>query len=346
MNSFPAGWTDNTVHTNVLNIIGTLAQEFNIDSSRIHVTGNSMGGAGTVFFMQNGANIFASGAPVCAWFEGGNPNTITNAMDKPMWFFHGASDATAALSNSTSLVSKLREAGHQVNLSVYKGVDHFSWNNAYVDPDYPRWVHKKSLGWKWPIKDGESYRFVNVKSGKCLAVENGSAENSAAIVQMTEAANDEAQQWILRDQKNGFYQLINLKSGKALVYGNAKLSQAASGSGDEQRFLMWEIGDRFKVVPKASHTTYDNNAITITDGAMTDNAPASVAQYAGTDHQRFVLKPVTTTVALIRRPSGHLKEGVADRGVIRLGQESVLRTSLQASVRIFDLSGREIPQGL
>lgn len=345
MDVFPSGWTNASVHKDILDILAVLTKEFSIDPKRVHVTGNSMGGAGTVYFLQNDPDVFATGAPVCPWFEGGNPNAITKAMDKPMWFFHGAVDGTANPNNSKDLVDQLRKAGKHVNHSVYPGVNHDSWNKAYADPDYPRWVLTKSLGWKWPIEDGKAYRLESVQSGKFLGIENGSTTDGAALVQLAEKPTDLAQHWVLDDQGNGYYKIVNSLSKKVLQTDGASITQATLKSDDAQLWLMWDIGDRFKIVPKGSHLASQNFAITFGGDGMTDGAKPTVAAYAGVDRQRFVLRPVSEVVAIQARlgeKSNPIQGRTQGRVWIGVGTDHAMPNSLSDlhALSVRDFLGR------
>src|SRR5690606_13565417 len=48
----------------VMNVLEMIREEFNVDDSRIYLTGHSMGGAGTLFLGSKHADIWAAIAPV------------------------------------------------------------------------------------------------------------------------------------------------------------------------------------------------------------------------------------------------------------------------------------------
>src|SRR5690606_41054004 len=48
----------------VMNVLAMIREEFNVDESRIYLTGHSMGGAGTLFLGSKHADIWAAIAPV------------------------------------------------------------------------------------------------------------------------------------------------------------------------------------------------------------------------------------------------------------------------------------------
>src|SRR5687767_11490935 len=86
-----APWSDNTNWSNekltlVLEAMDALQKEFKIDSKRIYVTGQSMGGFGTWSAITEYPERFAAAVPICG---GGEPNNAAKANDIPIWAFHG-----------------------------------------------------------------------------------------------------------------------------------------------------------------------------------------------------------------------------------------------------------------
>jgi poly(3-hydroxybutyrate) depolymerase len=305
MNVTDTGFATPANQAFIVAIIDSVAREFSIDRTRIYITGNSMGGAGTVVTMQNFPSVFAVAAPVCPWFEGGNSNSVTNALTKPWWFFHGLSDGTANPQNSKTLVDLLRSAGGHPNFTPYRGVDHFSWNNAYVDSDLVTWMFTKRLGWTWPLSSDSVYRIVNVGTQKCLSGLSVGSDSSVVIA--TANSTDRNQQWTLKDAGNGYYRLVNQQSGKALqIPGTTTkpmpvgtvVSQGAAGMSDNQLWLVWDIGDRYKLVPKLSYSR-DSLCYAIgTQGTASAGAvPALVTAYTGTDAMRWTLEKVSAPAA-------------------------------------------------
>ncbi len=340
MDNFPAGWVNSNVHGDVLDIIHALSQEFNIDSNRIHVTGNSMGGAGTVYYMQNDGNIFATGVPVCPWFEGGNPDDVSNAMDKPMWFFHGGADQVASPGNSKNLVDEIRNAGYFVNHSVFPNVNHDSWNMAYGDPDYPRWVLTKSLEWEWPVKDGKLYRIINVNSEHALELENNSE-----LIQRDLDLNNPNQIWNLENQENGYYKIVNENSGLLLESDGDNVSAGNSNNNESQLWLMWEIGNRFKIVPKLSHMQNQNRTLGFPGDSKLSGEQCILSEYMGQDSQRFSLMEVKEEVYVENRASSNNLIGKLSYMpmVGGAGQHFFKKILDESKVgKIFDLNGRSV----
>ena len=90
-----------------LEIVDRLCQEFSqhestIDQHRIYVTGQSMGGAGTWNVIANRPQLFAAAVICC-----GSVSTEdgTEAMETPLWNFHGDSDKTVPVSVSRDRIA-------------------------------------------------------------------------------------------------------------------------------------------------------------------------------------------------------------------------------------------------
>src|SRR4051794_20436105 len=67
-------------------IIDRLCKEFPIDTNRIYITGQSMGGGGTWNMLANRPKRFAAAVPVCGSIT---LDDGTGAIDVPVWNFHG-----------------------------------------------------------------------------------------------------------------------------------------------------------------------------------------------------------------------------------------------------------------
>lgn len=332
----------------LLAILDTLEQKYNIDPNRIYITGLSMGGAGTVVTMQNAPTIFAAAAPLCPWFEGGDPNTITNVMDKPWWFFHGSADGSANPQNSITLVDSLRAAGYHPNFTLVKGWGHDVWTPAYADPDLVPWMFTKSLGWTWPLKADSVYHIVNVSSGKCLAGSASATDSSVAVTAVN--VSDQSRQWTLQDAGSGYYRLINKKSGKALeipsnasspLAVNTAVVQGAVSTNDIQLWLVWEIGNRYKLVPKLAFTRDMNYyAIAPQNFASADNTPAVVTSYADTNAMRWTLDLVSGATSVA--------SGIAHKDIVYAQTKRIIISTYNpsyltiAQARVFDIQGRSV----
>ena len=113
-----------------------------IDTSRIYLTGLSMGGFGSWHLAAAHPKAFAAVVPVCggAMHYSGLAERIAVLSKVPIWVFHGAEDETVPLAKSRELVDALKSAGGNVRFTVYEGVGHDSWTQTYNDQKVYDWM--------------------------------------------------------------------------------------------------------------------------------------------------------------------------------------------------------------
>lgn len=123
-------------------IMDEVIDSFNIDHSRIYLTGLSMGGFGTWAYAIAYPDKFAAIAPVCG---GGDTTLVCKIKHLPVWVFHGDKDDVVPIRNSKVLVDALKKCGGNVRFTVYPGVGHDSWTDTYNNPELYKWLlaHKR-----------------------------------------------------------------------------------------------------------------------------------------------------------------------------------------------------------
>jgi predicted peptidase len=123
--------------TMALAVVDELRRRYAIDDSRIYVTGQSMGGAGTWNAIASRPDLFAAAAICCGSRSSddgsGSPQT-------PVWNFHGESDEVVPVSLSRDRIAARRKAGGQPIASEYTGVGHDVWQWAYTEPELVTWL--------------------------------------------------------------------------------------------------------------------------------------------------------------------------------------------------------------
>ncbi|MBC8767772.1 prolyl oligopeptidase family serine peptidase [Arenibacter sp. BSSL-BM3] len=120
----------------VLETISALEEEFNIDTTRRYITGQSMGGFGTWHYILSHPQMFAAAIPICG---GGNPDLAKNIADVPLWVFHGDNDKTVPVDFSRRMVAALNKAGGNPKYNEFPGVGHGSWHLAFDTPALLDW---------------------------------------------------------------------------------------------------------------------------------------------------------------------------------------------------------------
>ena len=115
---------------------------YNIDTSRIYLTGLSMGGYGTFALSQVYPDYFAAVAPICG---GGTPSMVNFWEQPPTWVFHGDQDDIVPIESSQIMVDALEAAGGEVKFTIYEGGDHYIFKNAYNESELFDWFleHKR-----------------------------------------------------------------------------------------------------------------------------------------------------------------------------------------------------------
>ena len=130
-------WTTENEALNAL--LDELVTKYSIDEDRIYLTGLSMGGFGTWSLAVTYPERFAAIAPICG---GGDPKKANALKDIPIWVFHGAKDEVVSPEKSEEMVNALKEAGGDVQYTVYPEADHDSWTETYNNPKLYEWFLK------------------------------------------------------------------------------------------------------------------------------------------------------------------------------------------------------------
>ncbi len=121
----------------VFEVMTALEKEFNIDTTRRYITGQSMGGAGTWHFVLTRPTLFAAAVVVCG---AGNPKQATTVADMPLWIFHGTDDRTVPIEFSRQMIAAIEEAGGDPKYNIFPGVGHNSWHQAFDTPGLLSWL--------------------------------------------------------------------------------------------------------------------------------------------------------------------------------------------------------------
>ena len=124
-------------------MLSFMLQQYDIDPTRVYLTGNSMGGYGTWNWAVGKASLFAAIAPICG---GGIPWMTRFMADLPVWAFHGDADEAVDIGESVRMVEAVKHNGGDAKLTVYPGVAHDSWTQTYLNPDLYTWFlsHQRS----------------------------------------------------------------------------------------------------------------------------------------------------------------------------------------------------------
>ncbi|NGZ74557.1 GNAT family N-acetyltransferase [Saccharibacillus alkalitolerans] len=132
----PIGVFWNTQEDEVLAILDEVEERWNIDPERVYLTGYSMGAYGVWHLAVHHPKRFAAIAPVSG---GGDPAYAKELRTMPAWIFHGTDDEIIHASESEKIAEAMREAGAEVELTLYPGSGHDCWKKVYSNEALYRW---------------------------------------------------------------------------------------------------------------------------------------------------------------------------------------------------------------
>lgn len=131
----PKGTWWNTEDLQVM--LEKLLKKYRIDPARIYLSGLSMGGFGTWAWACSNPNQFAAIAPVCG---GGDIQFADELKNIPVWAFHGDVDPVVPVKRTIEMVEAVNANGGSARMTIYPGVGHDSWVNAYNDRELYTWL--------------------------------------------------------------------------------------------------------------------------------------------------------------------------------------------------------------
>lgn len=132
-----SGWGGDMLD-NAVNMVAKITQDYSVDTTRLYVTGLSLGGGGTIDTLGAYSHVFAAAVDIC-----GSDNGIALQPAKlatvPLWIHHAQNDGTVGISVSRNRVNSIRTA---------KGLGTLSFPVAgnYVDDGMLRYTEYTSGG--------------------------------------------------------------------------------------------------------------------------------------------------------------------------------------------------------
>lgn len=117
-------------------MIADVIRRYPVDTSRIYLTGLSMGGIATWYFALKVPGRFAAIAPAAFRGDGWSP---CSASPIPVWAFHGALDNVIPLQLAQNLVDQFKACGGNIKFTVYPDLYHDCWTRTYSNPQLYTW---------------------------------------------------------------------------------------------------------------------------------------------------------------------------------------------------------------
>jgi len=113
-------------------------EQFNVDTSRVYVTGLSMGGGGVWNMVHRFGDMFAAAVPICAVLPSSD-FMPAGALDEPIWAFHARNDTVVPVNNSRTMIDQILNAAAET-LPTYPALSDpstwFSFDSEVPDLHY------------------------------------------------------------------------------------------------------------------------------------------------------------------------------------------------------------------
>lgn len=109
----------------VMNVLGLVRKEFNVDPSRIYLMGHSMGGGGTWYLANKNPTLFAALA-TAAPAASGSPDQLAAFRHLPVTVIQGDQDELVNVNGTRQWVAKMKELGMNYTYIEVPGGDHMA----------------------------------------------------------------------------------------------------------------------------------------------------------------------------------------------------------------------------
>ena len=134
-------WSEPLYSKALIFLVEEIIRNNRVDIGRIYATGLSMGGYGTLSIAKERPDLFSAIVPVCGGMDITN---IENLKEIPIWLFHGDADEVVPVENSELIYDLLKPINPDIKITIYKGVDHNSWNRTYDNKKMYEWMLKQN----------------------------------------------------------------------------------------------------------------------------------------------------------------------------------------------------------
>jgi len=121
----------------VVQLLSSIEKMYHIDTNRVYVSGQSMGGVATWEILERYPEKFAAGIPLCGLSDTRKASVLSKI---PIWAFHGAADSIVSVTHAREMIDALRKAGGHPKYTEYKGVGHDVWTVAFKERTLLEWV--------------------------------------------------------------------------------------------------------------------------------------------------------------------------------------------------------------
>jgi predicted peptidase len=113
-----------------------------VDTQRIYLTGNDLGGNGVWALGLRHPEYFAALAPIAGYaaYPFAMPDNICDLKEVPVWAFHGKRDPYVPVEVEQTLVDALNACGGEAKITVSADMKNDVPFKVYADPALYEWL--------------------------------------------------------------------------------------------------------------------------------------------------------------------------------------------------------------
>ncbi len=133
-------WSNET--QSLYNLFEQVQREFNVDPSRMYMTGWSMGGFGAWKFAIDYPDYLAAIAPLssCLLPSASLKSDLKKLHSLPIWTFHGQLDGVVPPESTQYLVDQIKENNPHLKYSRLDNYSHDIWQSVYNEDYLYDWL--------------------------------------------------------------------------------------------------------------------------------------------------------------------------------------------------------------
>ncbi|MBK1880654.1 dienelactone hydrolase family protein [Pelagicoccus mobilis] len=158
-----AHWWVEGRHQAIIDMIKQAIETHHIDSTRVYLTGFSMGGGGTWDLFKAYPETFAAAIPICA-ISPRSGSDLSQLHGRPIWAFHARNDSIVSYSNTRTQINRILDSQNQprpeysntgnfeytstskqLKYTEYPDGDHFIWPRVYSTDKVINWMFEQQL---------------------------------------------------------------------------------------------------------------------------------------------------------------------------------------------------------
>lgn len=134
-------WTSSACEKAIFGLLDTIQSNMQIDPKKIIITGYSMGGTGTWYYVNKYPTYFAVAVPISGSLEGLN---LSNLGATPIYAIHSQADTVISYATVKERIEALQSLGLNVQLKSVKSYGHYEVTK-FVKPlkDLLPWIKQQ-----------------------------------------------------------------------------------------------------------------------------------------------------------------------------------------------------------